>query len=581
MIHKIFTAHFNTSDSAGYGALGFRTFAGLTLMTLLSGCGASNQDSGKVAIANNSFSGVAVDGHIARAKVFIDSNNNATRDPWEPYAFTDDEGYYSYNPNTDINYCANTATPEQHQYCLSSSSEYSNVVVRIDGGYDRVTGEPFLGQLSRRINANSEAERENIVVTPLTTLLTNIQEDDQRDTVFMNLGIDEQDLDIDYLNTRGNSEVDGHLLNVALKVHKTVTVLSDAINDNYTQISEITGLPNDGSQAIYQNLANALAQSSRGLDAELEDPTVLAQILTRAESDIRTDYDIFNIDLPSTITNKNSQRLLRTASVAAQISNVVDVLLPDALDIGQVIGNARALEALVIKSVGESNQQNIEVDNAFNFFLDADNKNLIEDIRLALSSDNANLISLVNNSFDAQSIVDTQDVIAITTLPENTQGFQNIPGKQLRIADLDLGFAPNNLDDSEIELFFNGNPGALSGSVTACAKYIDDASSLSLGEGNSRGELLEGFWSLLGANAQNPESYSLLLTFEFLGASYQAILKPAGKSMINGIEYSNIRFDFDGDIQTWHSTRGLIDQEVGLPTSSTDCESRLPSRIGL
>ena len=124
-------------------------------IAMLSACGGSGQDEGVAATQaqKQSFAGLAIDGHLARAKVYIDSDNNGTRDAWEPYAFTDNDGYYSFNPNTLKDYCADNASKEDAQYCLRTERSYDNAVIRTEGGYDALTGEPFAGQMSRRLNS--------------------------------------------------------------------------------------------------------------------------------------------------------------------------------------------------------------------------------------------------------------------------------------------------------------------------------------------------------------------------------------------------------------------------------------------
>ncbi|WP_426357604.1 hypothetical protein ACPUVO_14235 [Pseudocolwellia sp. HL-MZ19] len=154
-------------------------------------------------------------------------------------------------------------------------------------------------------------------------------------------------------------------------------------------------------------------------------------------------------------------------------------------------------------------------------------------------------------------------------------------GYTLKVSDLNLGVSPNNLDDKEVEFYFDGAASDTEGSFSACVKYIDGASSNgTLGEGNTRGDLVDGYWSLLGASETSTESYSTLLTINFLGATYQAILKPAGNETIANIDYEKVRFDFDGDLNVYHSEDGLTDSTI-VPTSAAQCQERLPSRIGL
>ncbi len=145
---------------------------------------------------------------------------------------------------------------------------------------------------------------------------------------------------------------------------------------------------------------------------------------------------------------------------------------------------------------------------------------------------------------------------------------------------MDSDNGPQDLDDAEIELYFSGDSGSISGAFTACVKYIEGATTESLGEGNTRGEIVDGFWSLLGADIETGESYSLLLTLTFLGTTYQAIMKPAGTQLIGDTTYELIRFDNLDEINVWHSELGLVETGV-VPQTNEECQERLPSRVGL
>ena len=150
----------------------------------------------------------------------------------------------------------------------------------------------------------------------------------------------------------------------------------------------------------------------------------------------------------------------------------------------------------------------------------------------------------------------------------------------MHVSDMDLGQKPNNLKDIEFELYFAGASDATSGSFTACAKYIKKAKADgSLGKGNSRGELIKGFWSQMDSQNKT-NNYSLLLTFEFLGAKYQAIMKSVGSRTIDGTTYQALRFDNNDEYRVWYSPKGL-EAQTTLPVSSSECQTRLPSRVGI
>ncbi|MFT5083163.1 MAG: hypothetical protein ACI9Y1_001203 [Lentisphaeria bacterium] len=556
----------------------------------LSACGGSGQDDGSVSTFSQDFSGRVIDGYLARATVFIDSNNNGSRDAWEAWAFTDNEGYYSYNPNRGTDYCADGASAQEQQYCLISNVEYSNVVIRIDSGYDIVTGEPFLGQMSRRVNAEVDAEVNDSLISPITSLLSNVEDTGQRSALLNALSIDEADLDVDYLNTDGADGLDVSLLNTALKIHKVVAVLSDRLTDTYDEIGENFGTPNDAASTVYPSLAEQIIDSGVNLDEALSDQNTLVSVLDAAEASLREVYERKEFDLPPDMGSLGDVGAFsRVVEVASEFSAAVNSLIDiedTNFDLNDAVGGSRALEILVIKTVEESNNDDASIDNVINFFNvddgDDDAQELVDTLLANLSLDSADISSLAENDFSGDDFDSVEEISAASSLGEDVQPFIQVGGLQLKVSELDLGDRPNDSNDSEVELYFAGEAGDVDGAFVACVKFIESANETTdtLGEGNTRGELVDGYWSLLGASEGDVESFSLLITINFLGATYQAIMKPAGNETVGEIDYKIFRFDNNGEFDVWHSEQGMV-ENVSVPTTSQACEDRLPSRLDL
>ena len=557
--------------------LRLNTLATALLATGLSACGGVGQDEGEASDFSQTLRGVVIDGYLARATVFIDSNNNGTRDPWEAYAFTDNEGYYSYNPKTGTDYCAATATDSEKVFCLVSSRPLANQVVRIDGGYDILTGEPFKGQMSRRLSSTVDEQQSN-VISPLTSLFTDFNEDNRRQSLLDSLAISNNDLDIDYYNVNDNGSVNTLLMNKALKVHKTVSILADRLTDTYEEIGEQSGMPNDLSNLVYSNLATTLAESHSPFNDVIQSDANLTSILRNTEFQVSELYSRRDLNLPNTIATSHVNRTNDNVRAVAQVIDRLLSQMTDSTD--DLPGRVSAIEVLSIKVTQENNGVDASIESAANFFLDANNTSLINRLTQSLSQETADIGSLVPNDFSGDDFDSEEEITRSATLPEGTVAFTNLPGMQLRISDLDLGFGPNNLDDAEVEVYFSGNSSDIDGTMKACVKFIDDAhSDGTLGELSTRGELVSGYWSLLG-KTNNQSSYNVLLTLNFLGSTYQAIMKSKGSAQINGKNMQVIRFDYDGDLTDWHSELGLQTQ-TGLPVNNKDCEARLPSRIGI
>jgi hypothetical protein len=553
-----------------------------TVIALLTACGGTGQDKPSKTTASQQFiSGVAIDGHLARATVFLDTNDNSTRDPWEAFAFTDNEGYFSTNPTTNANYCATTATKEQSQYCLSAPADLVSVVLRIEGGYDIITGEPFFGQMSRRIKPNGK----NVMfstITPLTTLLSSAETTAEINKILTSLNISESDLDIDYF--KSDSAVNIKLLTLALKLHKVTTLLSDRLVDTYLEIGEEMGTPNDATSVVYEKMADEMINTSASVSDIISDEKTLIRILDSSEKILQTIYTSNELALPTDLGDSgNPNKLVRVAEISSHINDIIDGLIPSdaSADNKRTLGAIRALETIIIKSTSEGETKDKSIDNAITFFTDDTKPELVQAFSSGLNGDNFDLSSLSSNSFDATELSTPEKIASITQIPDTIVPFSQLGGYRIKVSDPDLGQAPNNLKDEEIEFYFKGNATSFSGEFGACAKHIKGAKSDgTLGEGNTRGEVITGFWSLLGATTQHPKSYSLLITLKFLGANYQAIMKPAAANKPNNQETQFFRFDNNGEFVVWDSADGFI-SNVSIPSSNKECELRLPSRVGL
>jgi hypothetical protein len=247
-------------------------------------------------------------------------------------------------------------------------------------------------------------------------------------------------------------------------------------------------------------------------------------------------------------------------------------------DPAAIRGAIKLIEAMTLKASGIHKPS---FRGSINYLLNADNRALLNELITALAGEDANLTALSNLDIADGSLNSSEAIDAATRLPAGTSAFRDLAGMQMRVSDMDLGSGPNRLRDSEVELYFHGNDGDTEGEFDACVKYIKDASITGkLGDANTRGELVKGHWSLLRAAANDGASYSLLLTLDFLGSKYQAILKPAAAAAFAEREYRGIRFDYANELRTWYSEAG-VERMQSLPQSAADCAARLPSRIGI
>ncbi len=119
--------------------------SGMIAALFLSACGGGG---GGGLIAPASLSGVAVDGYLQGATVFLDVNRNGVQDSNEPGAVTDSQGGYSLDISS------------------LSGQNINGLPIVVTGGVDSDTGYAFAGRLLSPVDSSSTSQ----VVTPLTTL---------------------------------------------------------------------------------------------------------------------------------------------------------------------------------------------------------------------------------------------------------------------------------------------------------------------------------------------------------------------------------------------------------------------------
>ncbi|WLD59264.1 hypothetical protein NFC81_05655 [Salinispirillum sp. LH 10-3-1] len=146
------------------------------------------------------LNGLVVDGRIAGATVWVDLNNNNDRDSGEPRAYTDGDGYYSYNPLTGMNYCALPSSAFEFRYCLRHGSSQEGVVIRARGGRDLVTGERLRGTMALRSTLQQSSSRSStpLLLSPYTSLLAAVDAQSDRTAILAAFDLGMNDLREDF-----------------------------------------------------------------------------------------------------------------------------------------------------------------------------------------------------------------------------------------------------------------------------------------------------------------------------------------------------------------------------------------------
>jgi hypothetical protein len=234
---------------------------------LIGGCAPDAQDN-KTTTTNIAtgvkLSGTVIDGYLAGAVVYADTNLNNRLNAWEPWAVTDSEGYFSYNPNTGVDYCSSGNSADQ-RHCLKGNLPAEGTIrLNFVGGYDLTTSEPFLGTLAVEIDASKLASgltMADLVASPLTTIETLSSSTTSQ--LLNALGLSGKDLRFNFMDMNklaGDSTLTD-LLKRAHQLQKIVEVIAPQIHDALKELKTTLKegeKPSDASRFVYQAIANWL-----------------------------------------------------------------------------------------------------------------------------------------------------------------------------------------------------------------------------------------------------------------------------------------------------------------------------------
>ena len=525
----------------------------VAVFTLMSGCTSDDPDKGSSS-DRNSLSGTAVDGYLAGATVYLDYNENGRRNSGEAYAVTDKDGYFSTSKDGLTDYCSSGATTQEKRHCLSAIETGFEVVLRTYGGFDVYTGEPFLGTMSARIDADafsSSGVLTDQIISPITSLLAELSEEDRSafETAYdLDLEADENR---DFLSTTG---FDADTANAAIAFHKVVTIYSDILDDYYEEIgSDNQSFPLSSSVFIYEAIAD-LVRSGGG--TKLTSANV-GGVFDAAETLIRDLYDeVDDEDKGNPISVAESAAVTAAKTNVASVLDLIETALvttgDDEITADNVQARIIAVEMVVKKVLDE--EESTEIDAAITIAED-----LSSDLYTELGDgEDIDFSGLVDITY-----VGTPDFSEITIT--GAEDLSVISGKQLYINYDEVG------EDKSGSAFFFFNAASAdsdSGSLEACLRY-DDGDDEEVSSDESDGALFDGSWFVL-------DDSRLIITFE---GSIDVALISKGDVIDDGETKKKYSLSYGGDTVSWLSDDGLLEDGdtdfIDMPSSSSGCETLL------
>ena len=510
----------------------------------LTGCNIDNQDGGQTD-SRQGLNGLAVDGRVAGGKVWVDSNNNYKIDDFEPYAYTDSDGYYSYNPLTNTNYCTLPVISDEYQrYCLIYGSSIDSMIVRIKGGIDLGTGERLKGvmAMSSTISQSSTISSTPLVLSPITTLLSAAPNTSAQTSIRTALGIT-SDLDLRLDFSTATDERSKRFLANSVAVQTMMDVLVNSAD---------TGTSNE---THYANVIQGISQS----------------VVTNLQAPVQ--FNSTRLSELMTVVTTNTQRQTDVANRLADLNSEINKITT-AVDLSAV--NAQLKAAEVVSQLVKKEVIGADVDAAKKV-LDAGISTLSTSLLSSLADDTV--------EFDIASITNTLVDTGKTAVTNNTAFDTNEIANAVNDAKLATGTTwggqwfvlEATADDSDdltagsyIAVRLDGTAESTGGRLAVCVNV--SAADSDDPEDSMVNEYIGGSWSKISAGA-------VVLNLNYEGQEFEGKMK--AKVLEDSDTQQQYRFttDIDGATETGDlvlNVNGVSAlANVAKPTSSADCANQV------
>ena len=461
---------------------------------------------------------LALDPELAGAIVYEDINEDGILNASENFAFTDADGYVTYNPVNSVNYCAISI---EHRHCFRLL--FPQATIRVVKGYDIRSKGQNTAQMSLRYTATSN-DLDSVVVSPLSSVpILNVANDSN----FVEL----------------SSETDKNNYVTALGLNAAVSVISEILSERYPEVGNTNNLPADFGTYVYQAVNNLLENQTISNINQLTSADV-NNIVTASTAIIDVAYQRAGYT-PAIVLDLASDKISTISQNIEALSTVVATLTNSGSTAVLVVATPQIVESLVVKATANNTstfQSNADFATSDTAVVAGTSQTLVE----LLSDENnlANTSRLASDNFDSLSM---SGVVL-----DNVAKFPALANKRL---DLSVG---GNGVSARIILDFMVDAGGPtdSGNFDVCVRYQDSSTP----DLNTTGSLLNGSWAL-----QTPNQLVGYITFVGTEFSIRIIRNSA-------TEY---QLDYGGELRNWENPVSLADSPSESVASESACQQLL------
>ena len=568
------------------GWLDVRRVVIVLLVAGLAACSDDSQDTGSSTTI--AATGSVVDGYVAQGTIWADLDANGTLDrsgAGEPFAFTDNQGFFSENPLTGVNYCLDGPA----RNCLELNEAQlsgDEILLRIAGGLDLATNELFEGTLTLRLTRGDDGEFDLSGANPTPIgALADRAGSDQLGTIIPRIDprlvSEPTDADFyyrqDFLRFIFEDETAGEaeraLFELSLQIQQVVNGLAQLLEERYKDLGEDSQLPPNAGGPVYRAMASVLLDDSdtlANLAALLSSQSGLERVLAGAEDRLISAYQAEGLRQPDALQDTSLaidtiQRLLDIPSAVEYAMQTIGT----PFDQEEALGVARGVDVVRQKigetiDAGETTFDDADIDEALN---QLENATYLR----ALGESDVDTAAAAERDFTDGTIdfTDTTSIDEALTIPATAPTFETLGGKAITVAIVDT--INGETIEGSAALFFQGNPDDLRGDLDVCIQYEnrddpdDPASTVS--EDPAEPDSLKadaGSW-------WRSSDRVVLVTAEIAGIEEGLVAKIVGGTGNN----TDYRFNYGGELVDWTGNAPTAFDNATVPDSDQACDDFL------
>jgi hypothetical protein len=612
-----------------------KTLSIIALVSGLTACGGADEmQDGPLAspdttilVAENSstkIAGAALAGYVANGLVWIDLRDNDTLDGTEPFAYTDSQGYFSYNPNTGIDYCAaQSAVLKQH--CLDIGQSTGSVEIKVAKGTQLFSGTPFVSVLTQLVDLETarthypalielgvkpsgnsiiwqeQVSQRQVVMSPLSTLAYYLPDEIQIAEVIQAFGMstsfdlsNEETLSINFIEGLNNSN--DPVSKELFVANSTINAIVDNFTLNFDAAFNSVDLGFDGFainnadnvyEALAQVLVSAINADPAASPSTVDDKTpqhlapynallnldqlINAQDLMQAN--INDDYsglELFNFPIQTPadsliIAQENVD--LSSAAIgvsqndAATIALLVDFQSMQKFDANSLSRNSNILQQLALNEKMLNLAAQVFGETQIESALGSLMKNARNPITI---SGGTNLDTLGLKTALLQSGLNPDETVDAASDDEfllSDVDTLSIPGSYLSLS----GVQDSN-EQGQLVVYFDGAGGDTSGSITMCVAYNNPSDP----SDNISGQRFTGSWGYIGDSGNRlsllAEGFRVQMNIlgETLGSEIPLEQQIPSLQRNPNELYGKLGFSLNDDRGSWHSDQASMSGDFGF-----------------